>query len=73
MAGVKEGTGRGRGLARGLRAAMPIVVGYVPPALAFGVAACQAGLHPAEAVLMSLVLYSGTSQFALFGLIAAGR
>lgn len=51
---------------------MPIVVGYVPAALAFGVAARRAGLSPAEAVLMSLLVYSGAGQFALLGLLAVG-
>lgn len=51
---------------------MPIVVGYVPAALAFGIAARRAGLRPAEAVLMSLLVYSGAGQFALLGLLAVG-
>ena len=72
MVGVLEETGRGRGLAWGLRTSVPIVVGYLPAALAFGIAARQAGLGPAEAVLMSLLIYSGASQFALLGLLAAG-
>ena len=72
MGGVREGTGRGRSLARGLRTSVPIVVGYVPAALAFGVAARRAGLSPAEAVLMSLLVYSGAGQFALLGLLAVG-
>jgi len=60
------------GLLRGFGAAVPIAVGYLPAGVAFGVAARQAGLVPAEAVLMSLVVYSGASQFALLDLLAAG-
>ncbi len=60
------------GLADGLRASVPIVLGYLPAAVAFGVAARAAGLNATEAVLMSLIVFSGASQFALVGLVAAG-
>ena len=61
----------GGGLTEGLRAAVPIVLGYLPAAVAFGVAARAAGLNTIEVVLMSLVVFSGASQFALVGLVAA--
>ena len=70
-----RGTGReepGRSFAAGLRASLPVVVGYVPAAVAFGVAAKGAGFGTTEALLMSLVVYSGASQFAIVGLVAAG-
>ena len=57
---------------KGLRASWPVVAGYVPAAIAFGVAARGAGLSTAETVVMSLVVYSGASQFAIVGLVAAG-
>ncbi|QIN77989.1 branched-chain amino acid ABC transporter permease [Rubrobacter marinus] len=60
------------GFAAGLGASVPVVIGYVPAALAFGVAAKGAGLGTTEALLMSLVVYSGASQFAIVGLVAAG-
>ncbi len=60
------------GVASGLRASVPIVVGYLPAAVAFGVAARGAGLSTAETVAMSLIVFSGASQFALTGLVAAG-
>ncbi len=62
----------GDGLADGLRASVPVALGYLPAAVAFGVAAQGAGLSTVEALLMSLVVYSGASQFALVGLVAAG-
>lgn len=58
--------------AEGLKAAAPVMAGYVPAAIAFGVAARQAGLSVVETVFMSLIVYSGASQFALAGLLAAG-
>lgn len=56
----------------GSKAALPIVLGYLPAAMAFGVAAREAGLSVAEAVLCSLIIFSGASQFALVGLLGAG-
>jgi 4-azaleucine resistance transporter AzlC len=61
-----------RGLPEGLRASVPIVIGYLPAAVAFGVAAREAGLSTVETVVMSLIVYSGASQFALAGLVTAG-
>jgi 4-azaleucine resistance transporter AzlC len=61
-----------RGFPEGLRASFPIVVGYLPAAVAFGVAARGAGLGVAETLAMSLIVFSGASQFALAGLLAAG-
>lgn len=61
-----------RDWAQGVRAAVPIVVGYLPAATAFGVAARQAGLSVAETALMSVLVYAGASQFALAGMIGAG-
>ena len=51
---------------------MQVELGYLHAGVAFGVAARQGGLVPAEATLMSLVVYSGGAQFALLGLLAAG-
>ena len=56
----------------GLRASVPVVVGYLPAAVAFGIAARGAGLSAVESIVMSLVVYSGASQFALAGLVAVG-
>ena len=61
-----------RGFPEGLRASVPVVFGYLPAAVAFGVAARGAGLSTVETVVMSLIVYSGASQFALAGLVAAG-
>ena len=69
---VRNGTVERRGFTQGLWASVPVVVGYVPAAVAFGVAARGAGLGTTEALLMSLVVYSGASQFAIVGLVAAG-
>ena len=67
----RESSGR-PGFAAGLGASVPVVIGYVPAAVAFGVAARGAGIGTTEALLMSLIVYSGASQFAIVGLVAAG-
>lgn len=56
----------------GLRASLPIAVGYLPVAVAFGLAARSAGLSVFEAVFASAAVFAGASQFALVGLAGAG-
>jgi predicted branched-subunit amino acid permease len=50
-----------RGFPEGLRASIPLVVGYLPAVVAFGVAAREAGLSVAETLAMSLIVFSGAS------------
>ena len=57
---------------RGAVVGLPIVLGYLPIAFSFGVAATKAGLSPLEATAMSLLMYSGAAQFMAIALIAAG-
>lgn len=56
----------------GVRASFPIVVGYVPIAFSFGVAATDLGFTAVEAVLLSAVIYSGASQFMALTLLSGG-
>jgi 4-azaleucine resistance transporter AzlC len=57
---------------RGVRAGLPVAVGYVPMAMAFGVLATQTGLTFFQAGAMSFFVYAGASQFASLGLLAGG-
>jgi 4-azaleucine resistance transporter AzlC len=57
---------------RGIRAGVPVAVGYVPMAMAFGVLARQTGMSVFQAGGMSLFVYAGASQFAALGLLAGG-
>ncbi|MDR2127889.1 MAG: AzlC family ABC transporter permease [Burkholderiaceae bacterium] len=59
-------------LVGGVCASFSIVLGYLPIAFSFGVAAVQAGLAPGMAVLASLLVYAGASQFLLVSLLASG-
>ncbi len=54
----------------GVRAAFPIVLGYLPVGVAFGVLARKAGLTTFEVGLMSLLVYAGASQFIAIEMIS---
>jgi 4-azaleucine resistance transporter AzlC len=54
----------------GVKAALPIVLGYLPVGMAFGVLARQAGLTPFEAGSMSILVYAGASQFLAIEMIS---
>lgn len=56
----------------GVRASVPIVVGYFPIAFSFGVAATDLGFSGLEAVFLSVVIYSGASQFMALTLLSGG-
>lgn len=56
----------------GLLTALPIALGYMPIAFAFGVAASDAGLRTSEAVALSVIIYAGASQFLALALITSG-
>lgn len=60
------------GFKYGLKQSLPIVVGYAPVALTFGVLASQYGLSAWEAGLMSLMVYAGASQFIAIGMLHDG-
>lgn len=56
---------------RGVRAALPTQIGYLSIGLALGIVASDAGLSPLETFLSSVLIYSGSGQFALVSLVIA--
>ncbi|KAB8138957.1 AzlC family ABC transporter permease [Gracilibacillus oryzae] len=56
----------------GMIAGVPIAVGYLPIALAYGVLAKQSGMTLAELTGMSLFVYAGASQFMGANMIGLG-
>lgn len=56
----------------GIKEALPVVLGYMPLGIAFGVLANQTGLSVAEATLMSALCFTGAGQYIAIGLLAAG-
>lgn len=56
----------------GVTQAVPIVMGYIPIGFAFGVLAEKAGISVLNTVLMSLLVFAGSSQLISVGLLATG-
>lgn len=56
----------------GLKAAAPVMVGYLPVSIAFGVAGIAAGFQPWQVMMMSAIIYAGASQFILLASFASG-
>ncbi|MFJ2824774.1 AzlC family ABC transporter permease [Streptomyces toxytricini] len=61
-----------RAWAAGLGQAVPVMLGYVPVAFAFGVLGHTAGLPWWASAAMSAFVYGGSSQFAALQLLAVG-
>jgi 4-azaleucine resistance transporter AzlC len=59
-------------LLQGLRAALPIWVGYAAVGIPFGVLARQTGLSPIQIALMSIIVFAGSSQFIAVSMIGSG-
>ena len=48
---------------KGTKDSLPIVMGYIPVAIAFAVVALQTGFTPLQTICISLSSYSGAGQF----------
>ncbi|OZI45674.1 AzlC family ABC transporter permease [Bordetella genomosp. 5] len=62
----------GRPVLAGIKACVPVMIGYFPVAVAFGIAGVGTGLAPYQVVLISVLVYAGASQFLLLASIKAG-
>ena len=56
--------------AAGMRAAVPVVLGYLGIGIAAGVVERAAGLSYAEVLLISAVLYAGSAQFVVTSMLS---
>lgn len=56
---------------RGAFVAAPIVFGYIPIGIAFGVLAKKSGLSDVDTLLLSVIVYAGSSQFIAVSLFDA--
>ncbi len=56
----------------GFKRALPIVLGYVPVAFAFGVLAVKNDISPGLAIVMSIIIFAGSGQFVAASLWGAG-
>ncbi len=57
---------------RGVGAGVPVLLGYVPVAMAYGIAANGVGLSFWETLLVSVFVYAGASQFFILAAIKLG-
>ena len=57
---------------RGIAAGFPIMLGYLPIAITYGVLAKQSGMTLTELTLMSVMVFAGASQFLGANMIAVG-
>jgi len=56
----------------GLERALPIMLGYVPVAFAFGILAVQNNIPPALAIAMSVFMFAGSGQFITISMWISG-
>ena len=56
----------------GLRMSVPVIIGFIPVAIAFAIMASSAGLNGFESVSMSVMVFAGASQMMSVGMIANG-
>ena len=56
-----------------LQLVLPIVLGYLPIGMTFGLLAFQQNLHIFPTILLSSVVFAGSAQFAVLGMLAIGN
>ena len=56
----------------GVGISQPIMIGYLPVAVMFGISSRTAGLSTVDALMISALVFAGASQFALVGMVASG-
>ena len=72
---VQETAGRRNvtgGFSAGAKKSLPVIIGMVPSAMAFGILAKTAGLSIWESLFMSAVVFAGASQFAALNMLMIG-
>jgi 4-azaleucine resistance transporter AzlC len=60
------------GFCQGLKSSVPVVLGYGPLGLAFGILAAQQGFTLGMVFLMSLLVYAGSAQFIAVAMLGVG-
>ena len=60
------------GFMRGVGLGTPVLLGYIPIAIAFGVLARTAGLSIVQTIACSMLVFAGSGQFIAIAMIAAG-
>lgn len=60
------------GIKDGILAGFPIVIGYIPIAMAFGILSKAVGISIVESLLFSVFVFAGASQFMALNLLNLG-
>ena len=60
------------GFSAGAKKSLPVIIGMIPSAMAFGILAKTAGLSIWESLFMSAVVFAGASQFAALNMLMIG-
>lgn len=58
-------------LKAGIKDALPIILGYLPIGIAYGMLAVEKGLSPIQTTLMSFFVFAGSSQLVAIEMIAS--
>ncbi|MCY9843893.1 AzlC family ABC transporter permease [Vibrio caribbeanicus] len=56
----------------GIKDAIPLMGGYIPVAISFGLISLQAGFGIWETIMISILIYAGASQFLFVAMVASG-
>ena len=56
----------------GLKAAVPVIFGFIPVGIAYAIMARQAGFDIFETCFMSVAVFAGASQMMAVGMYAQG-
>lgn len=54
----------------GIKKTIPLMVGVIPFGLAYGIMGSQTSLTITEIVFMSMVVFAGSAQFMVIGMIS---
>ncbi|AFZ38062.1 AzlC family protein (plasmid) [Stanieria cyanosphaera PCC 7437] len=57
---------------KGFQAAIPIIIGYIPTAISFGIVSTENNLSEISAVLMSAAVHAAASQFMAVAMLSKG-
>lgn len=57
---------------QGVKDAIPLLGGYIPVAISFGLISIQSGFSVLETILISTFIYAGASQFLFVAMAASG-
>ncbi|BAF58723.1 predicted branched-chain amino acid permease [Pelotomaculum thermopropionicum SI] len=59
-------------LKQGIKDSIPIILGYIPLGIAFGLLANKVGMSVIQATLMSVLCFTGAGQYIAIGIMQAG-